>query len=173
MRWGRGDRGLQHIAGPCTSFVSGFKTNPVDAAFLNSHMVRAMDYNDIYWKADPCHPSDIICGPLVRVVDRLPRPDPGDVIAYEVEHAVRVRRPDPRVRVAPRDADGVCAAGGGAVLGLSVDQMAGRWHCGSRTFTPGAVTAGKPTNMKNTVTRATRMGVESALLATRVHRPST
>ena len=51
-------------AGPCTLFVSGFKTNPVDAAFLNSHMVRAMDYNDIYWKADPCHPSDIICGPL-------------------------------------------------------------------------------------------------------------
>src|SRR5437773_798300 len=39
-----------------TTFVSGFKTNPVDAAFLNGHMIRAMDYNDIYWKADPCHP---------------------------------------------------------------------------------------------------------------------
>jgi 2-methylcitrate dehydratase len=50
--------------GPCTCFVSGFKTNPVDAAFLNAHMIRAMDYNDIYWKADPCHPSDIIAGPL-------------------------------------------------------------------------------------------------------------
>src|SRR6266446_987506 len=37
-----------------TTFVSGFKTNPVDAAFLNGHMIRAMDYNDIYWKADPC-----------------------------------------------------------------------------------------------------------------------
>src|SRR5438477_5217473 len=36
-----------------TAFVSGFKTNPVDAAFLNGHMIRAMDYNDIYWKADP------------------------------------------------------------------------------------------------------------------------
>src|SRR6266487_5851712 len=42
-----------------TAFVSGFKTNPVDAAFLNGHMIRAMDYNDIYWKADPCHPSDL------------------------------------------------------------------------------------------------------------------
>src|SRR5262245_4355484 len=31
-------------AGPCTLFVSGFKTNPVDAAFVNNHMVRAMDY---------------------------------------------------------------------------------------------------------------------------------
>src|SRR2546430_5902937 len=47
-----------------TAFVSGFKTNPVDAAFLNGHMIRAMDYNDIYWKADPCHPSDLIATPL-------------------------------------------------------------------------------------------------------------
>src|SRR6266480_891145 len=39
--------------GRATAFVSGFKTNPVDAAFLNGHMIRAMDYNDIYWKADP------------------------------------------------------------------------------------------------------------------------
>ncbi len=53
--------------GKATAFVSGFKTNPVDAAFLNGHMIRAMDYNDIYWKADPCHPSDLIAaaaGPL-------------------------------------------------------------------------------------------------------------
>src|SRR5947207_1552943 len=41
--------------GEATAFVSGFKTNPVDASFLNGHMIRAMDYNDIYWKADPCH----------------------------------------------------------------------------------------------------------------------
>src|SRR5437868_13844042 len=47
-----------------TAFVSGFKTNPVDAAFINGHMIRAMDYNDIYWKADPCHPSDLIAAPL-------------------------------------------------------------------------------------------------------------
>src|SRR3989442_1007326 len=50
--------------GSATAFVSGFKTNPVDAAFLNGHMIRAMDYNDIYWKADPCHPSDLIAAPL-------------------------------------------------------------------------------------------------------------
>src|SRR4029077_12081847 len=35
--------------GKATVFVSGFKTNPVDAAFMNGHMIRAMDYNDIYW----------------------------------------------------------------------------------------------------------------------------
>src|SRR5204863_7380330 len=50
--------------GKATAFVSGFKTNPVDVAFLNGHMIRAMDYNDIYWKADPCHPSDLISAPL-------------------------------------------------------------------------------------------------------------
>src|SRR3954465_3179773 len=33
-------------AGSCTCFVSGFRTNPVDATFLNCHMIRAMDYND-------------------------------------------------------------------------------------------------------------------------------
>src|SRR5438067_12969108 len=51
-------------AGSCTCFVSGFRTNPVDAALINAHMIRAMDYNDIYWKSDPCHPSDLISAPL-------------------------------------------------------------------------------------------------------------
>jgi 2-methylcitrate dehydratase PrpD len=55
------------------------------------------------------------------------------------------------------------------VLGLSVDQMVQAIGISaSRTFTPGAVTAGKLTNMKNTVDPwATRMGVESALLVKR------
>ena len=56
--------------GKATAFVSGFKTNPVDAAFMNGHMIRAMDYNDIYWKADPCHPSDLIAAPLA-LCDRV------------------------------------------------------------------------------------------------------
>ena len=75
-------------SGPCTCFVSGFKTNPVDAAFLNDHMIRAMDYNDIYWKADPCHPSDIIAGPLALCeLLNLSGKDLilATVIAYEVE----------------------------------------------------------------------------------------
>src|SRR5439155_1366671 len=58
------DRAIGGGNGKATVFVSGFKTNPVDAAFLNGHMIRAMDYNDIYWKADPCHPSDLIAAPL-------------------------------------------------------------------------------------------------------------
>ena len=44
----------------CTVFGSGFRTDPVMAALLNALCIRAMDYNDIYWKADPAHPTDII-----------------------------------------------------------------------------------------------------------------
>ncbi len=44
----------------CTVFGSGYRTDPVMASLLNSLCVRAMDYNDIYWKQDPSHPSDII-----------------------------------------------------------------------------------------------------------------
>ncbi len=162
----------------CTCFVSGFKTNPVDAAFLNAHMIRAMDYNDIYWKADPCHPSDIIAAPLA-LCESLGLEGGGGrdlilatVIAYEVEQRL-CEFGVPGIReygwhhatltafAAPMAA--------GRVLGLSVDQMVQAIGISaSRTFTPGAVTAGKLTNMKNTVDPwAARMGVESAMLARR------
>src|SRR5262245_14768464 len=57
----------------------------------------------------------------------------------------------------------------GRVLNLNVEQMVQAIGISAaRTFCPGAVTAGKLTNMKNTVDPwATRMGVESALLAKR------
>jgi len=154
-------------SGPCTTFVSGYKTNPVDAAFINNHMVRAMDYNDIYWKADPCHPSDIICGPLA-LAESLGKSGKdlilATVIAYEIEQRLcEFGQPHATLTAfaAPIAA--------GKILGLSVDQMVQAIGISaSRTFTPGAVTAGKLTNMKNTVDPwATRMGVESALLARR------
>jgi 2-methylcitrate dehydratase len=162
-------------AGPCTCFVSGFKTNPVDAAFLNSHMIRAMDYNDIYWKADPCHPSDIIAGPLALCESLgLSGKDLilATVIAYEIEQRLcefgvpGVREYGWHHATLTAFAAPIAA---GRLLDLSVDQMVQAIGISaSRTFTPGAVTAGKLTNMKNTVDPwATRMGVESALLAKR------
>lgn len=161
--------------GACTCFVSGFRTNPVDAAFLNSHMVRAMDYNDIYWKADPCHPSDIICGPLA-LCEFLDKPGRdlilATVIAYEIEQRLcefgvpGVREYGWHHATLTAFAAPIAA---GRVLDLTVDQMVQAIGISaSRTFTPGAVTAGKLTNMKNTVDPwATRMGIESALLARR------
>ena len=165
--------GSQAGAGTCTCFVSGFRTNPVDAAFMNSHMVRAMDYNDIYWKADPCHPSDIICGPLA-LCEHLGKSGRdlilATVIAYEVEQRLcefgvpGVREYGWHHATLTAFAAPIAAS---KVLGLNVDQTVQAIGIGaSRTFTPGAVTAGKLTNMKNTVDPwATRMGVESALLA--------
>src|SRR5207237_9317646 len=76
------------VDGKATTFVSGFKTNAVDTAFLNGHMIRAMDYNDIYWKADPCHPSDLIAAPLALCESEgLIGKDLilATIIAYEIE----------------------------------------------------------------------------------------
>ncbi|HEC88568.1 MAG TPA: MmgE/PrpD family protein, partial [Thermoplasmata archaeon] len=38
----------------------GHRTNMPNSALMNSLLIRGMDYNDIYWKQDPSHPSDII-----------------------------------------------------------------------------------------------------------------
>jgi 2-methylcitrate dehydratase len=159
----------------CTAFVSGFQTNPVDAAFLNALMIRAMDYNDIYWKADPCHPSDIIPGPLA-ICEMLDLGGKslivGTIIAYEIE-----------MRLCEFGAPGIREYGwhhatltsiaapiaAGAVLGLSAEQIQQAIGISaSPSMCLGAVTAGKLTNMKNTVDPlATRSGVQAALLAQR------
>ncbi|MGQ0626645.1 MAG: MmgE/PrpD family protein [Phycisphaerales bacterium] len=161
--------------GPCTCFVSGFRTNAVDAAFVNGHMIRAMDYNDIYWKADPCHPSDIIAGPLALCEMKGGSGKDlilATVIAYEVE-----------MRLCEMGVPGIREYGwhhatltafaapiaAGRVLGLGVEQMVQAIGISaSRGCALGAVTTGPLTNMKNAVDPwAGRMGVESALLAAR------
>ena len=38
----------------------GGRLPAVNATLVNSLMVRALDFNDIYWKEDPSHPSDLI-----------------------------------------------------------------------------------------------------------------
>ena len=159
--------------GNATAFVSGFKTNPVDAAFLNGHMIRAMDYNDIYWKADPCHPSDLIAAPLALCEsERLTGKDLilGTIIAYEIEMRLcEIGRPGIREYGWHHATLSAFAApvAAGRVLTLTREQMVSAIGISAaRTFCPGAVTAGKLTNIKNTVDPwAGRMGAESALLA--------
>jgi len=159
--------------GKATAFVSGFKTNPVDAAFMNGHMIRAMDYNDIYWKADPCHPSDLISAPLALCESEgLSGKDLilATIIAYEIEMRLcEIGRQGVREygwHHATLSAFAATVAAG-RVLNLTTDQMVSAIGISAaRTFCPGAVTAGKLTNMKNTVDPwAGRMGAESALLA--------
>ena len=52
---------LDEIAalGPATVIGTGRRIDPVSASLANALMIRCMDYNDIYWKQDPSHPSDI------------------------------------------------------------------------------------------------------------------
>ncbi len=159
----------------CGVFVDGWKTNPVDAAFLNALMIRAMDYNDIYWKADPSHPSDIIPGPLAICEARgLSGRDLilGTIIAYEIEMRL-CEFGQPGIReygwhhaTLTSIAAPIAA---GRMLDLSPEeiQQAIGISC-SPSMCLGAVTAGKLTNMKNTVDPlATRSGVQAALLAAR------
>jgi 2-methylcitrate dehydratase len=157
----------------CTSLVSGFKTNPVDAAFLNALMIRAMDYNDIYWKADPSHPSDIIPAALsICEMEDLPGRDLilGTIIAYEIEMRL-CEFGEPGIReygwhhaTLTSIAAPVAA---GRMLELSPEQIQQAIGISaSPSMCLGAVTAGKLTNMKNTVDpMATRSGVQAALLA--------
>src|ERR1700736_5263333 len=159
--------------GKVTPFVSGFKTNPVDASFLNGHMIGAMDNNDLYWKADPCHPSDLIAAPLALCESEgLGGKDLilATIIAYEIEMRLcEIGRPGVREygwHPATLSAFPAPVAAGGGVNLAQGQMVSAIGISAARTFCPGAVTAGKLTNMKNTVDPwAGRMGAESALLA--------
>src|SRR4030095_14987238 len=146
------DRATGKGDGKATAFVSGFKTNPVDASFLNSHMIRAMDYNDIYWKADPCHPSDLIAAPLALCESEgLSGKDLilATIIAYEIEMRLcEIGHPGVREYGWHHATLSAFAApvAAGRVLNLTRDQMVSSIGISAaRTFCPGAVTAGKLT----------------------------
>jgi 2-methylcitrate dehydratase len=160
-------------SGPCTVIGTGQKLDPVTASLLNALMVRVMDYNDIYWKQDPSHPSDIIpaamaCGEQRGLDGRALIV--GIVLGHEFEQRLcEAAFPGIRERgwhhatltafVSPIVA--------GKMLGLDWEKIQ---HAigisASRHCTLGAVTAGKLTMMKNTVDpMATQSGVIAALLA--------
>jgi 2-methylcitrate dehydratase len=162
-------------ADTCTVFGSGFRTDPVMAAMLNALCIRAMDYNDIYWKADPSHPSDIIPAALsICEMNGLSGKDLilGVCIGHEIEMRL-AEFGDPGVReYGWHHATITCIAApivAGRMLGLSAEQIQQAIGISaSPSMCLGAVTAGKLTNMKNTVDpMATRGGVEAALLAAR------
>ena len=63
---------LDEIAGngPATVIGTGKTMDPVSASLANGLMIRCMDYNDIYWKQDPSHPSDIFPAAMAGVRTR-------------------------------------------------------------------------------------------------------
>ena len=165
----------QNMGGKEEATLIGFgeKIPAVNATLVNSLMIRALDFNDIYWKEDPSHPSDLI--PAALATGELVGASMKDIIvaivlAYEFEQRLcEFAVPGIRERkwhhatltqfVSPIVA--------GKILGLTVDQMVNAIGIsGSHNHTIGCPTAGKLTMMKNTVDpMAVQSGVFAALMA--------
>jgi len=159
--------------GPATVIGTGKRVDAVSASFANALMIRCMDYNDIYWKQDPSHPSDIFPAAMAGC-ERAQTGGQDLIVGLVLGHEFEMRLCEaafPGIRergwhhatltafVSPFVA--------GRVLGLTWQQIqhavgiSASHHC-----TLGAVTAGKLTMMKNTVDpMATQGGMLAALLA--------
>jgi 2-methylcitrate dehydratase len=166
---------LDEIAGPgrATVIGTGRRIDPVSASLANALMIRCMDYNDIYWKQDPSHPSDIFPA-AIACCERARSNGKELIVGLVLGHEFEMRLCEaafPGIRergwhhatltafVSPIVA--------GRALHLPWEQIqhavgiSASHHC-----TLGAVTAGKLTMMKNTVDpMATQSGVLAALLA--------
>jgi len=165
----------REMGGKKESTVIGFgdKLPAVNTTLINSLMIRALDFNDIYWKEDPSHPSDLIPAAFSTaemVGASMKEVITAIVLAYEFEQRLcEFAVPGIRERkwhhatltqfVSPIVA--------GKMLGLNVDQMVNAIGIsGSHNHTIGCPTAGKLTMMKNTVDpMAVQAGVFAALMA--------
>ena len=166
---------LHEIAGSgwATVIGTGRRIDPVSASLANALMIRCMDYNDIYWKQDPSHPSDVFPA-AIACCERGGSGGKELIVGLVLGHEFEMRLCElafPGIRergwhhatltafVSPIVA--------GRMLHLPWEQIqhaigiSASHHC-----TLGAVTAGKLTMMKNTVDPfATQSGVWAALLA--------
>jgi 2-methylcitrate dehydratase len=166
---------LDEIAGrgACTIIGTGKKVDAVSASLANALMIRCMDYNDIYWKQDPSHPSDIFPAAIAGC-ERMQSDGRELIVGLVLGHEFECRFCEaafPGIRergwhhatltafVSP------IVAGRALKLGWEQIQHA-IGISASRQATLGAVTAGKLTMMKNTVDpMATQSGMLAALLA--------
>src|SRR5512143_86992 len=166
---------LSEIAAPVPATVIGTskRVDAVSASLANALMIRCMDYNDIYWKQDPSHPSDIFPAAMA-CVERAKGDGRELIVGFVLGHEFEQRFCEaafPGIRergwhhatltafVSP------IVAGRALHLGWEKIQHA-IGISASRQCTLGAVTAGKLTMMKNTVDpMATQSGVLAALLA--------
>jgi 2-methylcitrate dehydratase len=165
----------KEMGGKEESTVIGFgdKIPAVNSALVNSLMIRSLDFNDIYWKEDPSHPSDIIPAAL-SMAERVGAPMEdvivAIVLAYEFEQRMclfavpGIRERKWHHATLTQFVSPIVA---GKILGLTVDQMVNAIGIsGSHNHTIGCPTAGKLTMMKNTVDpMAVQSGVFAALMA--------
>src|SRR6516164_6801357 len=166
---------LNELAGPGSATVigEGRKMDPVSASLANALMIRVMDYNDIYWKQDPSHPSDIF--PAAIACCERARSDGKElIVGLVLGHEFEMRLCEaafPGIRERGWHHATLTAFVSPIVAGrmLHLDWQQIQHAIGisaSARATFGAVTAGKLTMMKNTVDPlATQSGVLAALLA--------
>ena len=166
---------IQDLGGKKQATVIGWgvKTNLPQATLINSLLIRALDYNDIYWEQDPSHPSDII--PAVLSTGEFTKRNGreillGIVLAYELEMRL-CQAAFPGVReIGWHHAtltQFVSPVVAGKMLDLNQDKIvAAIGISGSSHYTLGGVVAGHLTNMKNAADPfAVEAGVRAALLA--------
>jgi 2-methylcitrate dehydratase len=134
-----------------------------------------MDYNDIYWKQDPSHPSDLIPAALA-CGERAGQDGRALALCIVLGHEIEQRLCEaafPGIRERGWHHATLTALAAPVVAGRMLELP---WEkiqhaigiSGSRHFTLGAAVAGKLTMMKNTVDpMATQSGVVAALLAER------
>jgi 2-methylcitrate dehydratase len=159
--------------GPATVIGSGRRMDVVSATLANALMIRSMDYNDIYWKQDPSHPSDIIPAAMAGA-ERMRTGGRelivGIVLAYEFEMRLcEIGFPGVEERgwhhaTLTAFASPIVA---GRMLRLTAEQIQNAIGIsGCRHVTLGAVSAGELTMIKNTADPlATQSGMLAALLA--------
>jgi len=153
----------------------GDKMPAVNAVLVNSLMIRALDFNDIYWKEDPSHPSDLIPAALnvgEMVGASMKEVIAAIVLAYEFEQRLcEFAVPGVRERKWHHATltQFVSPVVAGKLLGLTADQITDAIGInGSHNHTIGCPAAGKLTMMKNTVDpMAVQSGVFAALMAQR------
>ncbi len=165
----------QEMGGKAEATLIGFgdKIPAVNASLVNSLMIRALDFNDIYWKEDPSHPSDLISAALAvgeMVHASMEEVIVAIVLGYEFEQRLcEFAVPGIRERKWHHATltQFVSPVVAGKILGLTVDQMINAIGInGSHNHTIGCPTAGKLTMMKNTVDpMAVQAGVFAALMA--------
>ena len=166
---------LDEIAGrgPATVIGTGNKIDVVSASLANALMIRCMDYNDIYWKQDPSHPSDIFPAALA-CCERAKSDGKELIVGLVLGHEFEMRFCEaafPGIRERGWHHATLTAFVSPIVAGraLRLDWEQIQHAIGisaSRHATLGAATAGKLTMMKNTVDpMATQSGVLAALMA--------
>ena len=166
---------LNEVSGPglATVIGTGQRIDPLSASLANALMIRCMDYNDIYWKQDPSHPSDIF--PAAIACCERARSDGKElIVGLVLGHEFEMRFCEaafPGIRERGWHHATLTAFVSPVVAGRALHL---KWEqiqhaigiSASRHCTLGAVTAGKLTMMKNTVDpMATQSGVLAALLA--------